>query len=210
MFELHYYPAGVPHPSLDPETIRTTEIAWEQYIASRLRVSVAAFHTRVHDLISQVPLDDAVDSIGFSNVDRVRGTGVELEAEAAWASGPHALASYTFARTERSPGPADLTNSPRHLFRGRLTAPIARGAAFVGAEALYTGDRFDGGGGVVHGALIGNLTLTTRPIAKHLAVAFSMYNLFDRSYADPGAEEHLQRSIAQDGRTLRLRATWHF
>lgn len=33
----------------------------------------------------------------------------------------------------------------------------------------------------------------------------SAYNLFDRRYADPGAEGHVQDAIAQDGRTLRLK-----
>jgi hypothetical protein len=37
-----------------------------------------------------------------------------------------------------------------------------------------------------------------------------LHNLFNASYGDPGSVEHRQQIIVQDGRTIRVRATWHY
>jgi iron complex outermembrane receptor protein len=47
-----------------------------------------------------------------------------------------------------------------------------------------------------------------RNLGKHLQVSASTYNLFDRRYFDPGAAEHRQSAIQQDGRSFRLKLTW--
>ena len=36
----------------------------------------------------------------------------------------------------------------------------------------------------------------------------SVRNLFDRTYQDPGSEEHPQDAIRQDGRTFRVGLEW--
>jgi iron complex outermembrane receptor protein len=36
-----------------------------------------------------------------------------------------------------------------------------------------------------------------------------MYNLTNTTYSDPGSEEHRQDSIVQDGRTFRVKLTYH-
>jgi hypothetical protein len=45
---------------------------------------------------------------------------------------------------------------------------------------------------------------STTAIGKRLELGLGVYNLFNRTYADPGSEEHVQSSIPQDGRTLRV------
>jgi len=46
--------------------------------------------------------------------------------------------------------------------------------------------------------------------SRRLEVAASLYNLFDVDYAYPGFGEHVQETIAQDGRTFRLGLTYRF
>lgn len=51
------------------------------------------------------------------------------------------------------------------------------------------------------------------PRFAHLArsgAAAVIANLFDRAYADPGAEEHRQPVIGQDGRVVRMKLAWRF
>jgi iron complex outermembrane receptor protein len=41
-------------------------------------------------------------------------------------------------------------------------------------------------------------------------VSASVYNLFDKAYADPGGQEHVQDTIPQDGRSYRVKVTASF
>jgi iron complex outermembrane receptor protein len=43
-----------------------------------------------------------------------------------------------------------------------------------------------------------------------LQASVSLYNLFDKRYADPAGNEFLQRSIPQDGRNFRVKLTYRF
>jgi iron complex outermembrane receptor protein len=47
-------------------------------------------------------------------------------------------------------------------------------------------------------------------VFKDLEVSGSIYNLFDADYAITGADEHRQRQLRQDGRSFRLKLTYHF
>jgi iron complex outermembrane receptor protein len=58
--------------------------------------------------------------------------------------------------------------------------------------------------------LLTNLTLLSEKIAKGMELSASVYNLFDKRYADPGAPEHVQDLIWQDGRSYRLKLSYRF
>jgi hypothetical protein len=47
-----------------------------------------------------------------------------------------------------------------------------------------------------------NLTLFSQGLLKGVEASFSVYNLFNEQYGDPGAREHQQDIIEQDGRTF--------
>jgi hypothetical protein len=65
-------------------------------------------------------------------------------------------------------------------------------------------------GGQIDAAAVTNLTLSNTRSERGVDLALSVRNLFDVEHGDPGAEEHRQMAIPQDGRTLSLRATWRF
>ncbi len=54
------------------------------------------------------------------------------------------------------------------------------------------------------------LICISRRVFKGLDVSLGAYNLLNTRYADPGAEEHRQSSIQQDGRNWRLKLTYQF
>jgi outer membrane cobalamin receptor len=204
-YELYYY----PNPnSLKPETIRTSEVIWEQYVQRWFRASVSGFLYHADNLISQVPDLQARDGFVFANVDQAKAVGVELEAEGAWRN-VHVLGSYTFENVRSDPDDLRLTNSPRHLSRVQVTGPIVSRLLFLGAETFYTGDRLTLAGHVAEGTLLSNLTLTTRELSR-AKLSLTIGNAFNRSYFDPGSEEHPGDVIAQQGRTLRAKLSWRF
>jgi outer membrane receptor for ferrienterochelin and colicins len=203
-YELFYY----DNPTmLIPEHIRTTEAVWEQYVGRCLRTSVSAFFYRASDLISQVP-GGSVGEFTFANLDKARARGIEMEAEATWRE-IHLLASYTHQDVDSGADHQRLSNSPRNMLRSRVTGPLFRHTLFYGVEGLYTGDRQALRGGVAEGAVLGNVTLSTRELSR-ARVSVTIGNLFNRHYGDPGAEEHPGDIIGQVGRTMRAQLSWRF
>lgn len=55
-----------------------------------------------------------------------------------------------------------------------------------------------------------NVTLFSENLIKGRDVSFSVYNLFNRHYGHPRAEERQQNLIEQNGRTGRLKLTYRF
>jgi len=47
-------------------------------------------------------------------------------------------------------------------------------------------------------------------LIEGLECSVSLYNLFDSNYSFPVGPEHKQDLIAQDGRTLNVKLTYHF
>jgi iron complex outermembrane receptor protein len=91
-----------------------------------------------------------------------------------------------------------------------LIAPLIREKLFAGLEVQYTSKRKTLAGNYVDGFPVTNLTLLSQNLAKGLEISGSVYNLFNKKYADPGAVEHLQDTIQQDGRTFRIKVTYLF
>ena len=50
----------------------------------------------------------------------------------------------------------------------------------------------------------------TSPTGRRMEFTLGIYNVFNHSYSDPGAEEHVQPSIPQDGRTALARVRVRF
>ena len=151
--------------------------------AAALRTSVSAFFYRAHDLISQVPGGSA-GVFTFANLDKARARGIELEAEATWRE-MHVLASYTHQDVDGGADHQRLSNSPRNMLRSRVTGPLFHHTLFYGVEGLYTGDRLALRGGVAEGALLGNMTLTTRELSR-ARVSVTIGNLFNRQLRRSG------------------------
>ncbi|CAN5566130.1 N/A [soil metagenome] len=208
-YELYYYshPGHTSH--LEPERVRTVELAWEQYLATGTRLSGSIFRNRVRDVISQVAEPDHFLGLHYENMEELRATGFGIEAEGVLAGGVHGLASYTFATVQESGGAA-APNAPRHRAAGRLTSPIFVGAMFIGAEVRHISERLAVDGGRVGGVTLARVTLNSRPLAGRVRVGLIVDNLFGVAYEDPGSEEHPDPRIPQDGRTALLRVKWRF
>jgi iron complex outermembrane receptor protein len=196
------------NPGLKAERIRTQELSAEHYFSADTRLTASVFRNTVSDLIVQT-MDPADGLLVFQNLQRARARGAELELEKAWTGGSRLRASYSWQQAWDASTGAALVNAPQHLAKFNWTAPIPRIGWRAGAEAQYVGPRKTLRAETA-GYWLANLTMSALRLAPGLELSASVYNLFDRRYADPGAEEHVQDAIGQNGRTYRLKLSYAF
>jgi iron complex outermembrane receptor protein len=208
VFERAFYSAQSTVPKLSPETIRTSELVWEQYLGSAYRLSVSGYHYEVDALINQSTT--APGELVFENLDGARATGAEIELEGRWHAGAIARVSYSRQRTIEIMTRREMSASPRDLAKLNLMLPFARDRFTLGLEAQYHGEVITLDRNRVEDFVIGNATLATRHVGKGWNASFSIYNLFDTAYGYPGAEDHRQDVLPQEGRTFRFKLSHRF
>jgi len=194
------------NPDLEPEKVSTYEVVWEQKLGARWRGSAAGFLSSVKDLIDST--QDAGDGLYFyENVDRAEARGLEFQLEGQLATNLRGRLSYTWSKTEDQATGEQLNNSPEHLAKLNLTAPVFKGWLFAGGEVQYMSDRTTVAGLTLDDVWLVNATLFTARIKGVWDFSLSVYNLFDVSYRDPAADPD---TVEQDSRTLRLKLVAHF
>jgi iron complex outermembrane receptor protein len=117
---------------LEPEEITTYELVYEQEIGQHWRSSVSAFYNDMDDLI--------VFENGFTNFDATT-KGIELALAGDWTNGISGRASYTLQETENRSTDSDFPDSPMHLVKLNVCAPLIREKLFAGLEFQYTSSR---------------------------------------------------------------------
>jgi len=211
-YELYYNDGGFSqksNPNLRPETIQTYEIALEHAFGSRLRGAASVYQYRIKNLIN-LETDPLDLLLIFENVDRVKAQGAEVEMEGKLSRSLDARASYAWQKSENELTGDTLSNSPRHMAKLGLAKAMARERFQAALELQYLGSRDTVTGGRTGSYVLTNLTLLSRNWKNGPTLSFSVYNLFDRHYGDPGGEEHVQEVIPQDGRNYRLQVKYDF
>jgi outer membrane receptor for ferrienterochelin and colicins len=209
-YELYYYRDA--SASLQPESIGTHEWVWEAYFGERVRTSVSTYRYKASQLIdlTSVDSDSVVSDLGFVNGGTTRATGLELESEFRLKGGAQALASYALQdANDAAPGGQRLTNSPRHLAKAKLSVPGPREGSFASFEWQYLSTRTTLAGATVDPASVASVSAIF-PIGRSLTFIGQVRNLFNARYSDPSSEEHLDDSIEQNGRTVRVGFRWTF
>jgi len=208
-YELYY--AGFYNEAnldLKTETISTYEVVLEQGLTKNLSFIASGFYYKIQDLIRQ-ETDPLTGLLVYRNLDEARAHGAEVELDARFGGGLRGRASYTYQRTEDANGDV-LSNSPEHLAKLNLIVPLWKDKLFSGVELQYNSEVKSITGHTVDDYWVVNFTLFSRDIIKNLELSASIYNLFDQKYYNPGAGEHLQDQIQQDGRTFRVKLTYRF
>jgi iron complex outermembrane receptor protein len=207
----------VPNDALQPEELETTEFIIEHYFNHHLRGELNLFHTEITNIITQI--DKLDGSTQNNNVDDVRSNGFELQLEDSWSNGFQARVSYSWQDTKYVTTNNRLPNSPEHMVKLNLIAPLWDDIVFLGFETRYMSGRkrqpLDPGSRITVGKEVGdnvisNLTVFTKNWAKGLELSAGLYNLFDERYFDTGSLDHFQTGIQQDGLTFRAKASMDF
>jgi outer membrane receptor for ferrienterochelin and colicins len=209
-YELAYLPAGdSTSVRIQPETVSTTEIVVERYQGDRLRFAASFFYYDADKLLSYL-INSSTGAVALGNLRHVDSVGIETEAEAKFNNGIDARISYSVQEARKSLTDELLPNSPKHIARLNLFAPILKERLSAGLELQYMSDRLTYLGDQLEEFAVCNLTLLSKKLVKGAELSFSVYNLFDASYADPASAYHRTSSIQQDGRTFRLKVTYRF
>jgi outer membrane cobalamin receptor len=117
-------------------------------------------------------------------------------------------ASYAYAPGRDEITNQELTNSAHNLTKLNLAMPIAHNSMSLSADAQYTGARKTLAGNSVGAFPMFNVTLLSHQLS-HVDVSASVYNLLNRSHWDPALPDYPMDRIQQDGRSLRVKLTWH-
>jgi iron complex outermembrane receptor protein len=206
-YELYYWaPGSTPALMLHPEKIKTLELVWEQGISAGVSVSSSVYHNRINNLISQQKLADGTSI--YANLDKAHSTGLELELNGKLPSQLEGKLSYGLQRTIDPSSGAWLTNSPEHLLKLNVAFPLFTPHLSAGVDGQYSSRSLTLAGTSVAGRPTVNVTLLGRDLGHHADLSASVYNLLDQRRFDPGAAEHRQSAIEQDGRSFRVKLTW--
>jgi outer membrane receptor for ferrienterochelin and colicins len=209
-FELYYNAVGfATNPALRPETVKTTELVFETYFGKYTALSASGFHNEIGGLISQTT-DPSTGLIHYSNLEDVHGKGLEFQLSEKRPSGWEGRLSYTVQESRSQLDNDSLTNSPRHLGKINVIAPLLSQKLFASFEGQELSRRETVKETFAGGFFIANATLFSKDMFGRLQASASVYNLFDKRYADPAGNEFRQHSIPQDGRNFRVKLTYRF
>jgi len=209
-YELYYSDGNVTqgaNPGLDPETIRTYELVLEKYV-KEFRLCLSGFYYDVENLISQQT--EAAGVMVFANTGRAEGRGIQFEMERKWRNGLAGKLSYSFQEVTSNQDGVEFANFPKHLVKFNAFGPIIRNWLGLGVEIQYASSQRNLNGTRDGGYTLVNATLLSEKTFRDLDLSFSVYNVLDKKYSNPGSREHVQSDIGQDGRTFRLKATYRF
>jgi outer membrane receptor for ferrienterochelin and colicins len=130
-----------------------------------------------------------------------------------WEGGFEGRLSYALQEAKNPQTGELLTNSPKHLGKLNLIAPLIKDRLFTGIELQYSSNRKTLNNQLVGDYVLTNLTIFSKNFVKDLEFSASVYNLLNQRFRDPGAQEHLvngMSSLVQDGRTFRVKFTYNF
>lgn len=133
-----------------------------------------------------------------------------LEQHAEAFGGIEGRASYAWQRSEYQETGEVPPNSPEHMAKLNLVFSLLPGKLLLSPELQYIGSRKtlpDKAVESVGGYTLANATLLAHKLPWGREISASVYNIFDKDYADPAGSEHLQSSIPQDGRNYRVKPT---
>jgi outer membrane receptor protein involved in Fe transport len=200
--------AQVANPTLRGESIDTFELVADHRVGPDLVLRASAYQWTMHDIIT-LGMDPASGLSQYQSGEKVKARGLELSADKTWTSGARMRSSVSLQNTAYAGGGA-LLNSPKVLGKLNLSGPLPWAGLRAGYELRYDSQRLSLDGSQLGGYAVSNLHLSTNRLAKGLEVGLGIRNLFDKRYAHPGADTNWQNALEQDGRSVRLQATYKF
>lgn len=196
------------NPGLKGESIDTMEIVADHRVGNDLTLRSSIYQWTMRDLIT-LGIDPASGLPQYQSGETVKANGLELSADKTWESGARLRGSVSLQDLAYVSG-TKLLNSPKVLGKLNLSAPLQLAGLRAGYELRYDSKRQSLDSSNLGGYAISNLSLSTEALVKRLGLSLSIYNLFDKRFEHPGADTNWQNSLAQDGRSVRLKILYSF
>jgi outer membrane receptor for ferrienterochelin and colicins len=198
-YERYYNVAQADAPALKPEQIKTYELVYERYFASNYRFSLSGYSYDIDGLITQV--EELDDMQFFANMDDARARGVEMELEAIYQNGAILRGSWAMQRAEDVASGLELTNSPHQLVKFTGSMPLLGTPVFASLDVQYNSKTVTLTRTRSPSFVVANFTLNTHELWSGVELTAGVYNILDEDRRFPGAEEHVQETLPQEGRT---------
>jgi iron complex outermembrane receptor protein len=213
VFELYFESASIKYkanPLLEPEHIETLELLAQHFIGGGVQISASVFGNRLTDVTDQ-RLDPADSLLVFQNVGEARSRGLELGLEVNRGHGITGQLSYSLQRTEDRATGSELTNSPEQMIQLQLRSRIPGSSVIAALDAQYMSARLTPIGNAAGSHTLANFSLFAPRTFGRFDLSASVYNVFGARYGDPvAADTYVQDVIQQDGRSFRVRSTFHY
>jgi outer membrane receptor protein involved in Fe transport len=201
--------AQVANPTLKGESIDTLELVADQRVGGDLNLRGSVYQWTMHDLIILGPYAADNSLTQYQTGGTVNAKGVELSADKTWPWGGRLRGSLSLQQARYTQG-AVLLNSPQFLGKLGFSSPLPVAGLRLGYELQYDSARRTIDGSDTAGYAVSNLHLSTDKWVKGLELGLGIRNLFDKRYAHPGADSNWQNALEQDGRSVRLQASYKF
>ncbi len=196
------------NPNLRPETAKTTEVVLEQYFNSHYLLTASGYFYPIRRLVTQ-QFEPTAQALIYDNSGRVNLQGLEVSLRRKSESGLEAGLGLSLEDAKNVGAGGPLTNSPRWLGQANLSVPMVHRKVFASMGLNYVSRRETLAGNYTQAYAMPDFTLFSRAL-KHWDISASLYDAFGCRHGDPGSGEDPEDIIMQDGRTFRLKFTYHF
>jgi iron complex outermembrane receptor protein len=143
----------------------------------------------------------------FRNIDHANARGLDAALDRDFGA-VRLRASYSWQLARGTDG-APLIDSPRHLAKANLTAPLGWHGGRIGAELQCSGKRL-ADQGAASGYCVTNVTLSALQLLPRAELSLSAYNATGKRYADVAGAAFVQSTLDREGRTLVAKLDWRF
>lgn len=198
------------NPDVGIERSTNYDLLWEAYPTASLRLQLGLQHFKVQDFIVE-GVEAETGNIQYVNGKTVRSSGIDLDVEKFWGNGWQTRASFSLQHARRAGG-EEVIDAPDVVYKFFGSAPVPGSIAKAALEIQGINERHSAQGHAPGYALL-NLTLSQLRLCKNLHLAASVYNLFDKEYADPLSLDLSSQGVDQatvDGREFRISLDWSF
>ena len=199
----------IANPGLQGESIDTFELVVDQRIGRDVTFRTSVYRWDMSRLITQV--FDPASGIPpqYQSGENVQARGIEISGDKTWESGARVRGSVSLQHAEYAQG-GNLLNSPERLGKLNFSQPLPIAHLLIAYELQYDSSRLTRDGTELGGYAVSRLSLTANALDQRLQASLIADNLFDKRYAQPGAENNWQNSFEQDGRSVRLKLSMSF
>ncbi|MEE8429544.1 MAG: TonB-dependent receptor [Gammaproteobacteria bacterium] len=179
-------PVALGNSDLDPETIKTIELAFDYRPSGNLHLGLNLFHYSWEDIILFVP-DPGASSSTAQNTGKQTGKGLELEAEWTINSKVRIQGNYAYQESEDEDTNEDAGNAPHHQIYLRADWEFLPGWHansqinwIMNRERVVGDDRDE-----IDDYAVVDLTIRRKVMKDRFEIAFAVRNLFDSDVREP-------------------------
>ena len=198
----------VANPALNGERIDTLELVANHRVGADLVLRGSVYQWAMRDIVT-LGTDPLSGLTQYQSGELVKARGLELSADKTWRTGARLRGSVSVQDVAYTSG-GGLLNSPQLLGKLNLSAPLPWAGLRAGYELRFDSQRLTLDGSRLGGYAVSNLHLRTEALAKGLELSLTVQNLLDKRYAQPGADTNWQNALEQDGRSVRVNASYRF